>query len=32
MLVGRDETIGQARAIEAVYRSADTGEPVSLAG
>jgi xylose dehydrogenase (NAD/NADP) len=32
VLVGRDETIGQARAIEAVYRSADTGEPVSLAG
>ena len=32
VLIGRDETIGQARAIEAVYRSADTGEPVSLAG
>ena len=31
-LVGRDETIGQARTIEALYRSADTGEPVSLAG
>jgi predicted dehydrogenase len=32
VLVGRDETIGQARAIEAVYRSADTGEAVSLGG
>ena len=31
-LIGRDETMGQARTIEAVYRSVDTGEPVSVGG
>jgi predicted dehydrogenase len=30
VLVGRDETIAQARAIEAVYRSADSGAVVTL--
>jgi D-xylose 1-dehydrogenase (NADP+, D-xylono-1,5-lactone-forming) len=29
-LLGRDEVIGQARAIEALYRSAETGAAVSL--
>jgi predicted dehydrogenase len=30
VLVGREETIGQARAIEALYRSAATGEVVTV--
>ncbi|MEX1335781.1 MAG: Gfo/Idh/MocA family oxidoreductase [Candidatus Limnocylindrales bacterium] len=30
-LLGRDDALGQARVIEALYRSADAGEPVSLA-
>jgi D-xylose 1-dehydrogenase (NADP+, D-xylono-1,5-lactone-forming) len=29
-LLGRADALGQARAIEALYRSADTGQPVSL--
>jgi predicted dehydrogenase len=29
-LLGRDDALGQARAIEALYRSADTGRPVDL--
>jgi xylose dehydrogenase (NAD/NADP) len=29
-LVGRDDSIGQARALEALYRSADEGRPVTL--
>jgi predicted dehydrogenase len=29
-LLGREDALGQARAIEALYRSADTGTPVSL--
>ncbi len=29
--LGRDDALGQARAIEALYRSADSGEPVRLA-
>ncbi len=29
-LLGRDDAMGQARTIEALYRSAETGEPVSL--
>jgi xylose dehydrogenase (NAD/NADP) len=28
--LGRDDAMGQARAIEALYRSADSGEPVTL--
>ncbi len=31
-LLGRADALGQARAIEALYRSADSGKPVSLAG
>ena len=30
-LLGRDDAMGQARVIEALYRSAEAGEPVSLA-
>jgi predicted dehydrogenase len=30
LLLGRDDAIGQARAIDALYRSADAGEPVML--
>lgn len=30
-LLGREDALGQARAIEALYRSADEGRPVSLA-
>jgi xylose dehydrogenase (NAD/NADP) len=30
-LLGRDDAVAQARAIEALHRSATTGEPVSLA-
>jgi D-xylose 1-dehydrogenase (NADP+, D-xylono-1,5-lactone-forming) len=29
-LLGRDDALGQARAIEALYRSAETGRPVSI--
>ena len=29
-LLGREDALGQARAIEALYRSADEGGPVSL--
>ena len=29
-LLGRDDAMGQARVIDALYRSADTGQPVSL--
>jgi predicted dehydrogenase len=29
-LLGRDDALGQARAVEALYRSADTGRPVDL--
>jgi len=29
-LLGRDDALGQARVIDALYRSAETGEPVSL--
>ena len=29
-LLGRDDALGQARTIEALYRSADTGQPVTL--
>ena len=29
-LLGRDDALGQARAIEALYRSADEGRPVAL--
>jgi xylose dehydrogenase (NAD/NADP) len=31
LLLGRDDAVGQARVIEALYRSAETGEPVELA-
>ena len=30
-LLGREDALGQARAIEALYRSAEVGRPVSLA-
>jgi D-xylose 1-dehydrogenase (NADP+, D-xylono-1,5-lactone-forming) len=30
-LLGREDAVGQARAIEALYRSAETAQPVSLA-
>ena len=30
-LLGRDDAVGQARAIEALYRAADTGQAVALA-
>ncbi len=30
LLLGRDDAIGQARTLEALHRSATTGEPVSL--
>jgi predicted dehydrogenase len=30
-LLGREDALGQARAIEALYRSGDEGRPVSLA-
>ena len=30
-LLGRDDAVGQARALEALYRSADEGAPVTLA-
>jgi hypothetical protein len=29
-LLGRDDAVGQARASEALYRSADEGRPVEL--
>jgi xylose dehydrogenase (NAD/NADP) len=29
-LLGREDALGQARAIEALYRSADEGRPVPL--
>jgi hypothetical protein len=29
-LLGRDDAVGQARALEALYRSADEGAPVTL--
>jgi predicted dehydrogenase len=29
-LLGRTDALGQARTIEALYRSAATGEPVAL--
>jgi predicted dehydrogenase len=29
--LGRDDAMGQARTIEALYRSAETGAPVRLA-
>ena len=29
-LLGREDAVGQARAIEALYRSAETGQPVTL--
>jgi D-xylose 1-dehydrogenase (NADP+, D-xylono-1,5-lactone-forming) len=31
-LLGRDDALGQARALEALHRSAETGETVSLSG
>ena len=31
-LLGRADALGQARAIEALFRSADTGQPVTLGG
>ena len=31
-LLGREDALGQARTIEALYRSAATGVPVSLDG
>ncbi len=31
-LLGREDAVGQARAIEALYRSADEGRPVTLSG
>jgi predicted dehydrogenase len=30
LLLGRDDALGQARALEALHRSATTGAPVSL--
>ena len=30
LLLGRDDALGQARAIEALYRSAADGSPVTL--
>ena len=30
LLLGREDALGQARALEALHRSATTGEPVSL--
>jgi D-xylose 1-dehydrogenase (NADP+, D-xylono-1,5-lactone-forming) len=30
LLLGRDDAMGQARALEALHRSAESGEPVSL--
>jgi D-xylose 1-dehydrogenase (NADP+, D-xylono-1,5-lactone-forming) len=30
LLLGRDDAVGQARALEALYRSAETGAPVEL--
>ena len=30
LLLGRDDAMGQARALEALHRSAQTGAPVSL--
>jgi xylose dehydrogenase (NAD/NADP) len=30
LLLGRDDAVGQARALEALYRSAETGGPVEL--
>ena len=29
-LLGREESVGQARALDALYRSADEGRPVEL--
>ena len=29
-LLGRDDAMGQARALEALHRSAQSGEPVTL--
>ena len=29
-LLGRDDALGQARALEALYRSAEEGRPVTL--
>ena len=29
-LLGRDDAVGQARALEALHRSADEGRPVEL--
>jgi predicted dehydrogenase len=29
-LLGREDAVGQARAIEALYRAADSGEAVEL--
>jgi predicted dehydrogenase len=29
-LLGRQDALGQARAIEALYRSAEAGQPVAL--
>jgi D-xylose 1-dehydrogenase (NADP+, D-xylono-1,5-lactone-forming) len=31
LLLGRDDAVGQARVIEALYRAAETGEPVEVA-
>jgi D-xylose 1-dehydrogenase (NADP+, D-xylono-1,5-lactone-forming) len=31
-LLGREDALGQARALDALYRSAEAGEPVSLGG
>ena len=30
LLLGREDAVGQARTIEALYQSADTGQTVSL--
>jgi hypothetical protein len=30
LLLGRNDALGQARAIEALYRSAEAGDPVEL--
>ena len=30
LLLGREDAMGQARALEALHRSAETGQPVSL--
>lgn len=30
LLLGRDDAVGQARTLEALYRSAESGEPVTL--